>query len=49
MVGLNLYGLDHSVTGGSHIIGKQYLETVENYKPKYIYDEESAEHFFEYQ
>ncbi|RXG73736.1 Chitinase domain-containing protein 1 [Armadillidium vulgare] len=49
LVGLNLYGLDHSVTGGSHIIGKQYLETVENYKPKYIYDEESAEHFFEYQ
>ncbi|MCL4128232.1 UNVERIFIED_CONTAM: hypothetical protein GTU68_024072, partial [Idotea baltica] len=48
LLGLNLYGLDHSVTGGSHILGPQYVDVVRNYKPKFLFDVDSAEHYFEY-
>lgn len=47
-MGLNLYGLDYSVTGGSHILGHQYIDILANYKPKFSYDDVSKEHFFEY-
>lgn len=48
LLGLNLYGLDHSVTGGGHILGPQLVEILANHKPKIKYDEQSVEHFFEY-
>ncbi|KAK7068385.1 Chitinase domain-containing protein 1 [Halocaridina rubra] len=48
LLGLNLYGLDHSVTGGNHIVGSQYIEILSTYKPKFVYDTESQEHYFEY-
>lgn len=48
LLGLNLYGLDYSVTGGSHILGHQYLDILATYKPKFSYDDVSKEHFFEY-
>lgn len=48
LLGLNLYGLDYSVTGGSHILGPQYIDIVNTYKPKFSYDDVSKEHFFEY-
>lgn len=48
LLGLNLYGLDHSVTGGNHVIGHQYIEILTNYKPKFSYDSESQEHYLEY-
>lgn len=48
LMGLNLYGLDYSVTGGSHILGHQYIDILSTYKPKFSYDDVSKEHFFEY-
>ncbi|XP_042225616.1 chitinase domain-containing protein 1-like isoform X2 [Homarus americanus] len=48
LLGLNLYGLDHSVTGGSHLLGSQYINILSTHKPKFIYDDESKEHYFEY-
>ncbi|KAK8404694.1 hypothetical protein O3P69_007743 [Scylla paramamosain] len=48
LLGLNLYGLDYSVTGGNHILGPQYIDILATYKPKFSYDDVSKEHFFEY-
>lgn len=48
LLGLNFYGLDHSTTGGNHVIGNQYIEILSTYKPKFVYDTDSEEHFFEY-
>lgn len=48
LLGLNLYGLDYSVTGGNHILGPQYIDLLATYKPKFSYDDVSKEHFFEY-
>lgn len=48
LLGLNLYGLDHSVTGGTHVLGHQYVDILSTYKPKFSYDDESKEHYFEY-
>uniref|UniRef100_A0A2P2I3M3 Chitinase domain-containing protein 1 n=1 Tax=Hirondellea gigas TaxID=1518452 RepID=A0A2P2I3M3_9CRUS len=48
LLGLNLYGIDHSSTGGGHVLGQQYVEILRKHKPKIQYDDISAEHFFEY-
>lgn len=48
LLGLNFYGLDHSTTGGNHVIGNQYIEILSTYKPRFSYDTYSEEHFFEY-
>ncbi|KAF2351959.1 Glycoside hydrolase family 18 catalytic domain [Trinorchestia longiramus] len=48
LLGLNLYGLDHSVTGGNHVLGSQVIQILSDHKPKIKYDDHSVEHFFEY-
>jgi len=48
LLGLNFYGLDHSTTGGNHVLGNQYIDILSTYKPKFVYDSDSEEHFFEY-
>ncbi|KAA0203568.1 hypothetical protein HAZT_HAZT009665 [Hyalella azteca] len=48
LLGLNLYGLDHSVTGGNHVLGSQVVQILAEHKPKIKFDDRSVEHFFEY-
>ena len=48
LLGFNLYGLDHSITGGNHILGNQLIEILSKYKPKFLTHAEAFEHYFEY-
>jgi len=48
LVGLNLYGLDHSTTGGSHVLGRDVAALMKKHKPKLMYDAKDHEHYFEY-
>ncbi|XP_064480298.1 chitinase domain-containing protein 1-like [Ornithodoros turicata] len=48
LLGLNFYGYDYTSTGGAPIVGHQFVNELSKGKPKVRWDEESAEHFFEY-
>lgn len=48
LLGLNFYGNDYSGTGGGPIVGNQYIEIVQKHKPKFVWDENSEEHVFDY-
>jgi len=47
-MGMNMYGMDYTPNGGGPIVGSQYAEIVEKYKPKLVWDETSVEHYLEY-
>lgn len=47
-LGLNFYGNDYTSTGGGPIVGSQYIDILRNGKPKFQWDDKSAEHFFTY-
>uniref|UniRef100_A0A3B3ZT33 Chitinase domain-containing protein 1 n=1 Tax=Periophthalmus magnuspinnatus TaxID=409849 RepID=A0A3B3ZT33_9GOBI len=48
LLGLNLYGLDFSGQGAEPILGGRYIELIREHRPKLLWDENAAEHYFTY-
>ncbi|XP_059471746.1 chitinase domain-containing protein 1 [Neocloeon triangulifer] len=49
LLGLNFYGMDFTINGGGPILGRDFLQLLENVKPaeKLKYDDNSEENFIE--
>ncbi|UXI21444.1 calcium-independent phospholipase A2-gamma-like [Sarcoptes scabiei] len=48
LIGLNFYGNDYSISGGGPILGNRYIEILDKHRPKFLWDDVSQEHYFEY-
>ncbi|XP_020834991.1 chitinase domain-containing protein 1 isoform X1 [Phascolarctos cinereus] len=50
LLGLNFYGMDFSATSDSRepILGDRYIRVLKDHKPKIVWHQEFAEHYFEY-
>ncbi|XP_020793638.1 LOW QUALITY PROTEIN: chitinase domain-containing protein 1 [Boleophthalmus pectinirostris] len=48
LLGLSLYGLDFSAQGADPILGDRFIELLREHRPKLLWDENAAEHYFTY-
>ncbi|XP_043828364.1 chitinase domain-containing protein 1 isoform X2 [Dromiciops gliroides] len=50
LLGLNFYGMDFSATSDSRepILGDRYIRVLKDHKPRMVWHQEFAEHYFEY-
>lgn len=48
LIGLNLYGMDYTLSGGGPITGKQFLDLLKLYKGSLNHAEEDEENYFEF-
>ncbi|XP_057692918.1 chitinase domain-containing protein 1 [Corythoichthys intestinalis] len=48
LLGLNLYGVDFANQQTEPVIGGRYIEILREHKPKIVWDDFNAEHFFTY-
>lgn len=48
LLGVNMYGQDFSGEGPDAVLGSRYIELVREHRPKFLWDEYSAEHYFSY-
>ncbi|XP_035013433.1 chitinase domain-containing protein 1 [Hippoglossus stenolepis] len=48
LLGLNMYGLDFGSQGTEPILGGRFIELLREHRPKLLWDEYSAEHYFTY-
>lgn len=48
LIGMNLYGMDYTLSGGGPITGKQFLDLLKLYKGSLFHAEEDEENYFEF-
>lgn len=48
LIGLNMFGMDYTLSGGGAVIGSQFLDLLKMYKGSLNHAEEDEENYFEF-